>query len=383
MSGKSIQVLHVLSRMHPGGVERWLMYVMNHIDRKRYRFTFCTSGEPGGDYEQEVEALGGRFVRCRWNRAPWRFGREFRRILRGGDYDIVHAHQHNLAGYVVHLAAREAIAHRIVHLHSTSDGEPSTLPRKAYRALTARLTRHSATHVLGCSRGALEGFLGPDWVNDNRMRVLHYGIQCDLFEKSIDRAGVRAEFAISDDVPLIIHVGRLTEAKNHHGLIEAVRVLHARRADVRCLLVGEGELRSQIENHIAAAGLERTVHMAGQRSDVARLMKAADILVMPSTREGLPVTLIEATAAGLRAVVADLPGMREANETAAQAELVPPKASAEQWADVILDVLSRPAPDAGAALERVRRSSMNCEYSGAALAETYDACMSGRRFGRP
>ncbi|MCG3126193.1 MAG: putative glycosyltransferase EpsF [Phycisphaerae bacterium] len=376
-----IRIIHFLAKLEPGGIETWLLYVLRNIDRTRFHLTFCTmwpSQGARGVYEPEVEALGARIVRCPWQRNLLRFGRDVRRVLDEGRYDVVHAHPQNLAGYITRVAHRADIPGRILHLHTIWDGKQPTLPRRAYRAVMARLARWHATHMLGCSRGSLDVFFGPHWRRDPRMRVLYYGVQTSLLDVPADNAGVRAEFGIPLDVPLLIHVGRLSYPKNHAGLIRICEALHRRRPEMHFLFVGDGELRAEIEAQVAATGIAHMFHLAGRRGDVARLLKAGDVFVMPSNYEGMPVALLEATAAGLPAVVADLPGCHEANEVATRAEILSIQRPPEEWAERVLDVLARPRPDPREALERIRRSPFDSNQSIAELCRVYDGCV-GRR----
>ena len=101
------------------------------------------------------------------------------------------------------------------------------------------------------------------------------------------------------------HVGRFHEAKNHSFLLESFARLQERKPDSVLLLVGDGELRGEIERKIAELGIGASVILTGNRSDVAELMQAMDLLAFPSKWEGLPVTVVEAQAAGLPCLISD------------------------------------------------------------------------------
>ena len=101
------------------------------------------------------------------------------------------------------------------------------------------------------------------------------------------------------------HVGRFHEAKNHSFLLESFARLHEQQPDSVLLLVGDGELREEIEKKIAELGIGDSVVLTGNRSDVAELMQAMDLLAFPSKWEGLPVTVVEAQAAGLPCLISD------------------------------------------------------------------------------
>lgn len=363
--------------MTRGGLETWLMNVMRRIDRNRFRFDFCTATDRPCAYDEEIRELGGRIIPCIWNRSIRRFNRLFGRILQEERYEVVHAHMYNFAGVVLRAAAKGGVEKRFAHLHTTGDGRPSTLLRIVYRKLMAYLVRRHATRVFGCSRGAFDAFFGAGWERDQRMRVVHCGIDLDAFFGPVDRDGVMAELGVPPETPLMLHVGRFVEAKNHQYLVEVFRETRKLRGDVHLVLMGEGELLGQVRTQVHEYGLDDRVHFLGVRSDVARWTKAADVMVMPSIREGLPVTMIEAAAAGLPLIITDMQGMREANEGGCSGRLLPVDAPPSQWAEAVVEALNEPRPDATQALSRIRNSSFTGEASVKAMECFYDEYENG------
>lgn len=135
----------------------------------------------------------------------------------------------------------------------------------------------------------------------------------------------------------LLNVAALAEKKGHRHLLEALREL----PEVTLDIVGDGELRGELERQAAALGLGDRVRFLGERPkrDVAELMRAADLFVLPSLAENLPVVLIEAQASGLPAVATSVGGVPELVDDAAGA-LVPP-ADAAALAAAIRTTLAR------------------------------------------
>ena len=98
-----VRVLHGLGTMNPGGVETWLMHVLRNIDQERFQLDICTFGNQPGLYAPEVEKLGGKILRCPKDANLLSFRRHFRKILREGNYDVVHSHVHLFSGSVASL----------------------------------------------------------------------------------------------------------------------------------------------------------------------------------------------------------------------------------------------------------------------------------------
>ena len=376
---KPIRVLQVVCSMDRGGLETWIMYVMRRIDRQAFHFDFCVEVDTPCAYDQEIVDLGGTIKRC--VRRRWQGLRQYPKrlaaIIREGNYDVVHVHRRDFAGISLWVAAKSGIPHRFAHMHSIGDGCRSTLPRVMYRSLMRGLVNRYATRGLGCSSGALESFFGSEWKNDPRMDVVFYGVDCSLFEGPPDGEGVRAELNLPGDAPLMIHVGRFIDAKNHGFLVDIFRSAREQRGDLQLVLVGEGPLRAEVSQQVQDYGLADCVHFLGLRSDVPRLLKAADVMVMPSTREGMPVTMLEATAAGLPIVVSDLPGTQEANDVCCRATILPVERPAGEWASAVIAALSAPRPEQAEALERVRQSPFSSEYSAQRMAEIYRTAVYG------
>lgn len=135
------------------------------------------------------------------------------------------------------------------------------------------------------------------------------------------RTSVRAALGLSDTAPMILHIGRFTEQKAHSTLIDAFATLVERHPTAHLLMIGTGELRPAIAAQVAALGLPAT--LSDPRDDVADLMAAADLLVLPSLFEGLPLVLLEAMAMGLPIVASRIGGITNALG-AAYPYLVPP-----------------------------------------------------------
>lgn len=367
----AIRILHVVNSMARAGLETWLMNVMRRIDRERFRFDFCTATDRECDYDEEIRALGGTIIPCVWNHNILRFNHRFSRILREGRYDVVHAHAYGFAGVVLRAAAGNGVRHRFAHLHTTGDGKHPTLPRRVYRGVMRHWVNRHATRILGCAAGALDAFFPAGWKNDPRMRVVYYGVDLRPFEAGVDREGVRRELELTPETPLLIHVGSFTPQKNHRRLIEIFDAVRTLRGDVHLTLIGIGPLLDGVRRQVRAIGLEERVHFLGSRSDVPRLMQAADVMVMPSVREGMPVTMIEAGAAGLPIVITEMPGIREATEIGCEATLLALDRPNEVWANAVIEALDSPRPSPAEALSRMTESPFSSEVSARTMEAIY------------
>jgi glycosyltransferase involved in cell wall biosynthesis len=304
------RVLHVLGKLDRGGAELRTLDVIRHLDRERYRFDFvCTSGEEG-ELGGEVRRLGGEVYPIAASPA---FGFRLAERIRKSGYHAVHSHVHYFSGWVLRVAASTGVPVRIAHFRSTHDGRGESLRRRLQRSLMRRWIDRHATAIAGVSRAALDSALGAGWESDPRCRILYNGLAPGPFAIPGEPAEVRREFGFPVSSKLCIHVGRMDAAKNHERLISIFAALHRLRPETRLLMVGRcgGAIAERVRRRIEIAGIEKAVRFAGVRSDVPRLLKAADAMILPSVREGLPGAALEAAAAGLPVVASDLPGVLE------------------------------------------------------------------------
>jgi len=256
----------------------------------------------------EVLALGAKVITCRRPQWPWLFARDLWGVLRQhGPYDVVHSHVHHYSGWVLSVAALAGVPVRISHSHNdtSSDDRRSSALRGMYLAMMEALLRRSATAGFTCTNEAGAALYGDSWQLDARWSVLHYGIDLDPF-RAPPQPPLRQKLDISRDSFVVGHVGRFVEVKNHAFLVAIAQAAAVLDLKLHFLLVGDGPLRGEIKRRVAEAGLSSRFTFADPSSDVAALMtNAMDAFVLPSRREGLPVVLVEAQAAGLPCLVAD------------------------------------------------------------------------------
>ena len=335
---EKLRILHVVGGMNRGGIETWLMHILEHINRDRFTLDFLVHTTDKCHYDDQVQALGSKIIPCPHAHQPWIYGGKFKKILhKYGPYDIVHSHVHHFSGYVLRVAKQAGVPVCISHSHNdtSSNQARAGLKRRLYLKLMRGWIDRYSTVGLGCSHQANSSFYGVDWYSDPRWQALYYGIDLNPFQEAINPVAVRQELAIPEDAFVIGHVGRFVEQKNHKLLLEIVAEVTKREPKTRLLLVGDGALRPEIEEQATWLGLRDRTIFAGVRSDVPRLMQAMDTFLLPSLFEGLGLVLIEAQAAGIPCLFSDL--------VPQEVDLVKPliqrlslSQSAKSWAEVLL-----------------------------------------------
>ena len=174
----------------------------------------------------------------------------------------------------------------------------------------------------------------------HKLAVVHNGIH--VRPAQADRETTLARMGVPLDSEVVINVARLAPQKGHELLIAAIPAALAARPKARFLWVGEGPLRDELAARLRAAGLESRVLMLGKRPDVPDLLAAADLFVLPSQFEGLPLSVLEAMGAGLPVVATRVSGTSEAVVDGVTGRLVEPGDPAA-LATAMIDTLSNRA----------------------------------------
>jgi glycosyltransferase involved in cell wall biosynthesis len=308
-----IKVLHVVGQMgNRGGLESWIMQLLRHIDRDRFQIDLMvhvTDNFPF--FDAELDRLDIKIVRCLYPQRPWVFPTNFKKALQEhGPYDIIHSHLHQFSGYLLRLAYQQKISHRIVQTHSDTSPLDQQAPwyRQIYFGLMRYWLNQYTTVGIGVSRKALNALLGNDnWQSDPRWQVLYCGTDLDLFRQPLDRLSVRSEFGIPNEAFVIGHVGRFVPLKNHELMLKILAKVLEKEPNTFMLFVGDGPLREAIAAKALEMGIASKVIFAGSQDQVPRIMQGAmDVLMLPSSFEGLPLVGLEAQAAGLPVILSDV-----------------------------------------------------------------------------
>lgn len=313
------RVLHLITSLNRGGIETWLVSMLREIPRSECEMDICCKGSNVGPLTESAEQLGAKVIHCPLGPGHIGFAQQLSRILVEGEYHILHNHLEAYSGFPVWVASRVGIPviTSFHNTHFTPQTRLTRLPlvrqlRSAYAFTSISYALRHSDLITGCSQGVIESLNPHAKKLQKRSQVLYYGVNIPELSTSKERADFRSSFGWSADTPLILHVGRLIEQKNHIGLLTIFQRILEQIPTAKLLLVGAGPLQELIENNIIKRGLSKAVHLLGLRDDVPSLMSKCDIFLFPSHHEGLPVVALEANAANLPVVGSKIPGLIEA-----------------------------------------------------------------------
>jgi glycosyltransferase involved in cell wall biosynthesis len=296
------RVLQIVGAMNRGGIETFLMNLYRNIDRSKIQFDFLVHTDSESAYDEEIKELGGRIFPIKPRRNGILKNRksleEFFKI--NNDYKVVHQHLSSLT-YIepLKIAKKYGIPYRVVHGHNIRQGGSSV--HRYIHYLNKLSVELYATDFFACSDLAAKWTYPERIYKNDVFKVINNAIDSEKFEfNEKTRTEARNEFGIAKDAFVIGHVGRFHPQKNHDFLIDIFREIHYKNNNSILLLVGDGDLRSQIEKKINSMGLMDSVVFTGVRKDVETVFQAMDAFVFPSHYEGLGIVLVEAQAAGLK-----------------------------------------------------------------------------------
>lgn len=345
-----LRLLCIVSSMDVGGAETFLMKMYRELDTERFQMDFCVSGDGRGYYEDEIEERGGRVFRITRKSASLpKFVRDLYSVVKSNGYDrVLRVGSDPLSAldlWVCRAAGARLLAMRSSNASDGRSGLGVAASRLARGPLMAAVNVKVAPSDL-----AAEHTFGRRAVERGEVILLRNALDLDGYAFSAEsRAAIRGELGIGVDAPVVAHVGRLAPQKNHAFLLRAFAELLRLEPRARLLLVGEGGLEGVVRPRIEELGLGDSVRLLGVRSDVPRILSAADALALPSLYEGMPNVVVEAQAAGLPCVVSSSV-TRQADVTGRVAFL--PLGDPSVWAHGLLEAASEGRYDSREAMER-------------------------------
>ena len=264
-----MKILQVGLGNNPGGMEAFVMNYFRELARQGVSFDFVSMYGTIA-YEKEILELGGRvFYVPNIKKDYFGYIKAFRKLLSREKYDVVHVNMLSAANIVpLRLAKQAGVRKVIAHSHNAS---APGIVRKLMDGVNRPRMKHYVNEKFACSEKAGRWLFG-------------------------DKAFERGEVG---------HVGRFQIQKNHEAILRIFHEIQRKEPAARLCLIGDGELKEQIQEQAKKAGVLDKIIFTGVCQDVERYLSAMDVFLFPSLFEGLPFTLLEAQANGLPCVISD------------------------------------------------------------------------------
>lgn len=315
----------------PGGAERVVAHLVTGlIARGAEVFAYLPQGTEGwlGQQLRESRVTVQQFDISRTFRPG--FAGWLSRSMRSHRIDLVHSHEFTFAVHGAWSAWRTGAGH-VATIHGGRYWAGAWRRRVLFRmavGLGGGLAAVSET---------LRGHLAEDLLlPKDRIKYIPNGVPC---EGGGRRELVREELGLTSEMRLALAIGSLYPVKGHRILIEALGALRERHPQLHVAIAGRGGEERALREQVEGLGLTDRVHLLGLRSDVPNLLAAADLFVMPSLNEGLPMALLEAMCASKIVIASSVGAIPAVLKSGELGILVPPgdhAALAEEAVDHVL-----------------------------------------------
>ncbi len=332
MSG--LRILQLYHDCGPGGAEEMILELCRWLQGRGHRVTMVTCRE-GWLAERLRESRIETVVVGQRRRFDLDTLSKVLGIIRQRRVDVVHTHE-----FPAMMGLAPAALVKRLPVVATLHGREHIATHRR-RRLACWLAARGCRRVVAVSQAIARFLIEDVGISNSKVEVVYNGIDPRRYSLVKGNGRLREALAIPPDARVIGTVGSLYPVKGQTYLLQAMSRLVRDAPGLVCLLVGRGQLLAALQGEAASLGLAERVRFLGYRTDVPELLGLMEAFVLPSLSEGLPLSLLEAQAAGRPVVASDVGGNREVVEEGATGYLVPP-GRPEVLADRIAALLSDP-----------------------------------------
>lgn len=311
-----MRVLHLIETLDAGGAERALVNMIPWLSRQGIESEVATLwGEDTLAWELEEQGIPVHRMKLaqRWNLLQG--AKVVANLAEHREIDLIHSHLY-FAGLYASLACRGRKMFTAVTFHNLAYAPGCNKPGLSWwlRKLLHRfLLARTVDLSIGVSEAVAQHYQQHLGLRD--VLVIPNAVDPEILRRklSLDVANIRQAFDVPQKATVILLVGRLVHEKGHLWMLEAMSRVESNGDEVLLLIIGEGPLRSQLEQRIVELGLQKNARLMGSvdHEDVLQLMQAADILVAPSLYEGFGLGVAEAMCMELPVVASRVGGLVE------------------------------------------------------------------------
>ena len=312
---RGLRIVHLIETDAPGGAERMLVHMITELEAAGCHNVVVLPRGGEGWISGQLAGTGATTEYFELDRpvspdcARWLVS-----LFRRQRIAIAHSHEFMMAVYGAWAAWRAGVPH-VVTMHGGRYYAGRLRRRLALRAAVAMSGR-----LVAVSQPLVSQLSHDLWIRPTRITTIANGVR---FTPAV-RSTLRGELALSDADHLVVAVGNLYPVKGHTHLLEALAQLASTYPQLHVAIAGRGELAGALKRQAADSGLAARVHFLGLRQDIANILAAADVFVLPSLSEGLPLALLEAMFAARPIVATAVGDVPVALAGGAAGQLVPP-----------------------------------------------------------
>ncbi|MFH0896368.1 MAG: glycosyltransferase [Bacteroidota bacterium] len=327
-----INILYVIWSLGLGGAEQVVINLAKGLDKTKFQpFVCCLNDE--GQFADVLKKEGIQvFALTKARGLDFSVIPKLVKIIKENNIQIVHTHLWG-ANFWGRMAAKSASVPVVITEHNVDEW------KSPLHFLIDRFLFKKTDCFIAVSAAVRSFYSAKLRVPAEKIKVVYNGIQANESQgHKVTKSQVKASLGIKDDEKVIAIIGRLVSQKGHEFFLKAFARLVSSRlsledasrepfrqglaSKVKALIVGDGPLKNSLQSTVHSQQLEEKVKFLGLRKDVPEILSITDILVLSSTREGLPMILLEAMAAGVIVVATRVGGTPEVVEDGVNGYLV-------------------------------------------------------------
>lgn len=296
----------MITELVPAGAERIVYELATRLDKDRFDIEVVAlrGGAMADELRQAGMAVHVLGLRNKFSILNPLYFLRLRKIFRQGDFDIIHTHL-----FHADFAARFAKPSRTVLVHSVHIAEKRFRP---WQFWFARIFQRICSCIITVSKAAMEHYKKRTHLKDDSYQVIYNGIDINKFTADLaGRQKARRDLNIDDNELLFLFAGRIDHQKGVDILLDSFEAAGPELGNFKLVIAGQGPQESMLQARLKQSRLKNNIEFIGFQKDVASLMNAADVLVMPSRWEGFGLSAVEAMATGLPVVAARVEGLTE------------------------------------------------------------------------
>jgi glycosyltransferase involved in cell wall biosynthesis len=309
-----INLLYIITKLELGGAQKQLLNLIRRLDKERFNILLFTAQD--GLLVGDASSISGlilnrsKYLECPIN--PFKDSLALIEIflfIKKNKIDIVHTHS-SKAGILGRFAAKLARAKVIVHtVHGWSFNNCQSNLKRIFFIWLERLAAEFTDKLIVVSGHDMDIGLENRIGTTTKYTIIRYGI--DYGEFAVKEKNIKEELGIPSDNSIVTMVSCLKPQKRPQDFIRIASLVAKELSKVKFLLVGDGILRSTVEDLIDKFKLQQKVILLGWRKDIPRILSVTDVLVLTSLWEGLPIAVLEAMVSSKPVIATDTGGVSE------------------------------------------------------------------------
>lgn len=310
MTTNKIKVVEFFGEpLNYGGQETFIINVYSKIDKNKFSFTFITPFECTNQKLLRLIKRNGDTIVC--GNKNFQSNLRKKHILDIAkqyltkDYNVIHIHSGSTFTLcnVAKISKQKGIKNVVVHSHAAGNNK---LKSSIIKLISKIKFKKYADHYLACSKSAGEWKYTTDIIKSSKYQTIKNGIDINNYKYNDRNKLEYRKKSKLESQHILINIGRFSKEKNQSYVLDIFDEIVKKDSLAVLLLVGgDGELLDEIKTKINKLGLTKKVHILTNRNDVNELINMSDVFILPSLREGLPFTGIEAQANGIPCIFSD------------------------------------------------------------------------------